>query len=73
MRETSEEAVVEKQARVTGEVVVRKDVEQRTQTVRDNVRHTNVQVEKLSPRGNQPARPNQPASAEQNKGPSCNP
>jgi uncharacterized protein (TIGR02271 family) len=47
MTETSEEVVVDKQARVVEEVIVRKDVDQHTETVRDNVRHTDVQVENL--------------------------
>ena len=47
MTETSEEAVVSKQARVVEEVVVRKDVQERTETVRDTVRRTDVQVEQL--------------------------
>jgi len=47
MTETDEEAVVSKQARVVEEVVVRKDVQDRTETVRDTVRRTDVQVEKL--------------------------
>lgn len=45
MHERSEEAVVNKTARVTGEVVVRKDVENRTETVRDTVRSTEVEVD----------------------------
>jgi len=47
MTETDEEAVVSKQARVVEEVVVRKDVQDRTETVRDTVRRTDVEVEKL--------------------------
>jgi uncharacterized protein (TIGR02271 family) len=47
VRETDEEAVVAKQARVVEEVVVRKDVEQHTETVRDTVRRTEVGVENL--------------------------
>jgi uncharacterized protein (TIGR02271 family) len=43
--ERSEEAVVSKQARVTEEVVVRKEAEQRTETVSDTVRQTEVEVE----------------------------
>lgn len=43
---TSEEAVVSKQARVVEEVVVNKDVNQRTETVRDTVRRTDVEVER---------------------------
>ena len=41
----SEQAVVSKQARVVEEVVVNKDVSQRTETVRDKVRRSDVQVE----------------------------
>jgi uncharacterized protein (TIGR02271 family) len=43
--ERSEEAVVSKEARVKEELVVRKDVEQRTETVSDTVRSTQVDVE----------------------------
>jgi uncharacterized protein (TIGR02271 family) len=43
--ETDEEAVIAKQARVVEEVVVSKDVEERTETVRDTVRRTEVEVE----------------------------
>ena len=43
--ERGEEAVVSKEARVVEEVVVRKDVEQRTETVSDTVRRTEVDVE----------------------------
>ena len=45
VEERSEEAVVSKEARVVEEVVVRKDVEQRTETVSDTVRRTEVDVE----------------------------
>ena len=45
MTETSEEAVVAKDARVVEEVVVRKDVDNRTETVNDTVRHTEVEVD----------------------------
>ena len=45
--ETDEEAVVGKQAHVVEEVVVRKDVQDRTETVRDTVRRTDVDVEKV--------------------------
>jgi len=41
----SEEAVIAKEARVTGEVVVKKGVEQRTETVSDTVRSTEVEVD----------------------------
>jgi len=43
--ERREEAVVSKEARVTEELVVRKDVEERTETVSDTVRRTEVDVE----------------------------
>jgi uncharacterized protein (TIGR02271 family) len=45
VRERAEEPVVQKQARVVEEVVVGKDVEQRTETVRDSVRRTDVEIE----------------------------
>ena len=43
--EKSEEAVVNKEARVKEELVVNKDVNQRTETVSDTVRRTEVDVE----------------------------
>ncbi len=43
--ESAEEAVVGKEARVTEEVVVRKRAEERTETVSDTVRRTEVEVE----------------------------
>jgi uncharacterized protein (TIGR02271 family) len=43
--ETREEAVVQKEARVTGEVSVKKTAEEQTQTVRDTVRRTEVEVD----------------------------
>ncbi|MET0430171.1 MAG: YsnF/AvaK domain-containing protein [Microvirga sp.] len=42
---TSEEAVISKEARVTGEVLIKKAVEQRTETVSDTLRSTKVEVE----------------------------
>ena len=47
MRETGEEAVVGKEAFVTEEIGLRKDVGQRTEEVRDTVRHTEVEVERV--------------------------
>jgi uncharacterized protein (TIGR02271 family) len=44
-QEFAEEPVVAKQARVVEEVRVGKDVSERTETVRDTVRHTEVNVE----------------------------
>jgi uncharacterized protein (TIGR02271 family) len=47
MRETAEEAVVEKSARVVEEVVIGKQVSERQQQIHDTVRHTEVEVEQL--------------------------
>ncbi len=44
---TAEEAVVAKQARVVEEVVIDKSVQDRTETIRDTVRRTDVQVERI--------------------------
>jgi Domain of unknown function (DUF2382) len=46
--ETDEEPVVSKRTHVVEEVVVSKDEEERTETVRDAVRRTEVEVEPLS-------------------------
>ena len=45
MTETAEEAVVGKEARVREELVVRKTAEEHSETVQDNVRHTEVEVD----------------------------
>jgi len=47
LTETAEEAVVQKQARVVEEVVVGKEATQRTETVRDTVRRTDVEVQEV--------------------------
>jgi len=47
LTETGEEAVVSKQARVVEEVTVGKDVSERTETVKDTVRRTEVEVEEI--------------------------
>ena len=47
MRETAEEAVVQKSARVVEEVTVGKQVNQRQEQIQDTVRHTEVEVERL--------------------------
>lgn len=47
MRETAEEAVVEKSARVVEEVTINKEVTQREQQINDTVRHTEVEIENL--------------------------
>lgn len=49
LRETAEEAVVGKTARVVEEVEVSKEATQRTEKVSDTVRRTEVEVEQLSP------------------------
>ena len=51
LRETGEEAVVSKTARVVEEVVVGKEVTQRTEQVNDTVRRTEVDVEQLGASG----------------------
>lgn len=48
MTETDEEAVVAKEARVVEEVVVRKTADERTETIDDTVRRTEVDVDDLS-------------------------
>ena len=45
MRETAEQPVVAKEARVTEEVVVKKTADQRTEQVQDAVRSTKVEVD----------------------------
>ncbi len=47
LRETDEEAVVGKSARVVEEVVVGKDVSERTEQIQDTVRRTDVEIEQL--------------------------
>jgi uncharacterized protein (TIGR02271 family) len=47
VRETAEHAVVSKEAHVVEEVAISKDVEEHTETIRDTVRHTVVDVEQL--------------------------
>jgi len=47
LTETAEEAVVAKRAVVTEEVVVDKNVDQRTETVRDTLRSTDVDVQRI--------------------------
>ena len=51
MTETAEEAVIGKQARVVEEVIVRKDATERVESVKDTVRHTEVDVERTDGRG----------------------
>ncbi len=47
VRTTAEEAVVAKQARIVEEVVVGKEATERTETVSDTVRRTDVEVEEI--------------------------
>lgn len=47
LHETSEQAIVSKQARVVEEVVIHKDVTERTEQIRDAVRHTEVDVQEM--------------------------
>jgi len=51
MRETAEEAVVGKTARIVEEVVVSKESSERTQDIHDTVRRTDVEVEQLGASG----------------------
>jgi stress response protein YsnF len=46
VKESREEAVISKDARVVEEVVVHKDVDERVETVRDTARRTDVEVER---------------------------
>jgi len=50
IKESSEEAVVAKDARVVEEVRIHKDVDERTETIRDTARRTEVEVEQLGGR-----------------------
>jgi uncharacterized protein (TIGR02271 family) len=47
MRETAEEAVVEKSARIVEEVTISKEVGERQERIHDTVRHTEVDVQRL--------------------------
>src|SRR5512143_2522134 len=71
MTERTEKPVVTKQARVIEEVVLHKEVEQRAETIRDTVRHTEVQVEDLGASASQPtaAREDPTAKASQSRKP----
>jgi uncharacterized protein (TIGR02271 family) len=51
VRETQEQPVIAKEARVVEEVRVNKDVEEHTEKVRDTVRRTEVEVEQLGHTG----------------------
>jgi uncharacterized protein (TIGR02271 family) len=55
MRETAEEAVVAKEARVTEEVLIQKTADQRTEHVQDTVRHTEVDVDENAREGDRGA------------------
>lgn len=49
IKEAYEEMIVKKKARVVEEVIVGKEVEQRTETVRETLRRTDVEVEQITP------------------------
>ncbi|HEX8145910.1 MAG TPA: YsnF/AvaK domain-containing protein [Pyrinomonadaceae bacterium] len=49
IREAYEELILNKKARVVEEVVINKDVDERTETVRETLRKTEVDVEPLEP------------------------
>jgi uncharacterized protein (TIGR02271 family) len=49
IREAYEEMIVNKKARVVEEIVIGKDVEERTETVHETLRRTDVEVEPLEP------------------------
>jgi uncharacterized protein (TIGR02271 family) len=65
VEERGEEAVVSKKARVVEEVVVRKEADQRTETVSDTVRKTEVDVE--DERGNTVPRTGTTGSTDRNR------
>lgn len=66
--ERAEEAVVNKEARVVEEINLRKEVTEHDETIRDTVRNTEVDIDKLDPNDprrknvdpNAPRRPNDP-------------
>lgn len=49
MHGKAEEAVTDKQAHITEEVELRKDVSEHTETIRDTLRHTEVNIEEIEP------------------------
>ena len=49
MTETAEELAVGKEARVVEEITLRREAEERERTVKDKVRRTEVEVEKIEP------------------------
>jgi len=55
-RETAEELVVDKDAVVREEIVLRKEVEERVEDIEGTVRHTEVEVEELKPAERKPVR-----------------
>jgi uncharacterized protein (TIGR02271 family) len=65
VEERGEEAVVSKEARVVEEVVVRKEADQRTETVSDTVRKTEVDIE--DERGNTVPRTGTTGSTDRNR------
>ena len=58
VRETSEEVVVAKTARVIEEVVIGKDIQERTETINDTVRRKDVEIERLEGQTGSRTQPN---------------
>jgi stress response protein YsnF len=52
-----EEPVIDKEARIKEEIVVRKEADQHTETVQDTVRHTEVEIEDDRARATRPTNP----------------
>jgi len=67
VRETHEEAVVNKEARVVEEVRVRKNVEEHTEKVQDTVRRTEVEVEPMTSAGRVSSTGTTPVSSSRSK------
>jgi uncharacterized protein (TIGR02271 family) len=70
IREAYEELIVNKKARVVEEVIVGKDVEQRTETVRETLRRTDVDVEPIEPESSRVAAASSSNNNDQQDGPS---
>ena len=67
MTEKGEEAVVDKSARVKEELLLRKDVNERTETVADTIRRTQIDVEDTRAPGEDTRRSTSPAEPARNK------
>ena len=67
IRETTEEPVVSKQARVKEEVVVGKEASERTERIHETVRRTDVEVEKSGGSGGQRLTPEREGTGEESE------